>query len=73
MQNGFIERFNRLYREAILDAYLFFDLNEVRILTEEWIEEYNNHRPHESLNNLTPTEWKLNLIKMTSPRKNGLL
>ena len=63
MQNGFIERFNRLYREAILDAYLFFDLNEVRILTEEWIEEYNNHRPHESLNNLTPTEWKVNLIK----------
>jgi len=63
MQNGFIERFNRLYREAILDAYLFFDLNEVRVLTEEWIEEYNNHRPHESLNNLTPTEWKVNLIK----------
>jgi transposase InsO family protein len=23
----------------------------------KWIEEYNNHRPHESLNNLTPTEW----------------
>lgn len=63
MQNGFIERFNRLYREAILDAYLFFDLHEVRVLTEEWIEEYNNHRPHESLNNLTPTEWKVNLIK----------
>ncbi len=63
IQNGFIERFNRLYREAILDAYLFFDLNEVRVLTEEWIEENNNNRPHESLNNQTPTEWKINLIK----------
>jgi putative transposase len=51
------------YREAILDAYLFFDLNEVRVLTEEWIEEYNNNGPHESLNNQTPTEWKINLIK----------
>lgn len=56
-QNGYIERFNRLYREAVLDAYLFFDLYQVKQLTEEWIEEYNERRPHESLNNLTPVEW----------------
>ena len=41
MRNGYIERFNRVYREAILDAYLFTDIREVRALTEEWIEEYN--------------------------------
>lgn len=35
MQNGYVERFNRLYREAILDAYLFFDIDEVRQLTSE--------------------------------------
>ncbi len=63
MQNGYIERFNRLYREAILDVYLFFDLNEVRVLTEEWMEEYNTKRPHESLGNKTLYEWKMNLIK----------
>jgi putative transposase len=45
MQNGYIERFNRIYRECILDAYLFFDLDQVRHLTEEWIDEYNNRRP----------------------------
>lgn len=61
-QNGFIERFNRLYREAVLDAYLFFDLDEVRNLTEEWIEEYNERRPHEALNNLTPVEWSLKAL-----------
>jgi putative transposase len=58
MQNGYIERFNRLYREAVLDAYLFFDLSEVRVLTDQWIEEYNHRRPHEALNNLTPFEWR---------------
>jgi putative transposase len=63
MQNGYIERFNRLYREAVLDAYLFFELDQVRQLTAEWMEEYNNRRPHEALNNLTPEEWK---IKVTN-------
>lgn len=63
MQNGFIERFNRLYREAVLDAYLFFDLDQVRQLTQEWIEEYNQRRPHEGLNNLTPEEWKYKVSK----------
>ena len=35
IQDGYIERFNRLYREAILDAYVFMDLEEVRYLTRE--------------------------------------
>jgi len=63
MQNGYIERFNRVYREAVLDAYLFFDLEQVRQLTAEWMEEYNLRRPHESLGNLTPDEWNKRLIK----------
>jgi putative transposase len=37
------------------------DLEEVRYLTREWIEEYNYRRPHEALNNLTPALWKRNL------------
>lgn len=63
MQNGYIERFNRLYREAVLDAYLFFDLDQVRQLTAEWMEEYNLRRPHESLGNLTPNEWNKRTLK----------
>lgn len=77
MQNGYIERFNGSYRREILDAYLFFDLEEVRQLTEKWIEEYNTRRPHEALGNLTPSEWLLksrsgnmeNLPLHTTPAK----
>jgi putative transposase len=63
MQNGYIERFNRLYREAVLDAYLFFDLYQVKQLTEEWMKEYNERIPHEALNNLTPEEWHKQVLK----------
>ncbi len=30
MQNGFTERFNRSYREAVPDMFVFQTLNEVR-------------------------------------------
>lgn len=57
MQNGFIERFNRSYREAVLDMYIFQTLAEVKMETERWLEEYNAERPHEALGNLTPREY----------------
>lgn len=41
MQNGFIEKFNRGYRQAVLDMYVFQTLNEVREQTETWLKEYN--------------------------------
>lgn len=57
MQNGFVERFNRTYREAVLDMYIFESLDEVRTKTAEWIEIYNHHRPHASLRGSPPSEF----------------
>jgi len=55
-QNSYVERFNRTYREEVLDLYVFTRLSEVREITDKRIEQYNQERPHESLNNLTPVE-----------------
>ena len=56
-QNAIIERFNRTYREDILDVNLFRTLDNVRDLTQTWMEEYNNERPHEELNYQTASEY----------------
>jgi putative transposase len=58
-QNAYIESFNGLYRKHVLDAYLFENLEEVRMITEEWMNHYNTEKPHESLQDLTPREYLL--------------
>jgi len=58
-QNAYIERFNRTFREDVLDAYLFDDLQEVREITQQWLEDYNTIRPHEALQGLPPRPFAL--------------
>ncbi|MGA6735746.1 integrase core domain-containing protein, partial [Escherichia coli] len=41
------------------DFYLLRTLNEVREITDKWMPEYNCERPHESLNDMTPEEYRL--------------
>lgn len=59
MQNGFIERFNRSYRQGVLDMYVFKNLQEVKERTELWMNDYNEQCPHDSLNGMTPVEYRL--------------
>jgi len=44
MQNGFIERINRGYREAILDMLVFQSLREVCEWARKWLKEYSEDR-----------------------------
>ena len=57
VQNAYVERFNRLYREDVLDAYLFDTIRQVRVISEKWMEDYNNYHPHKSLGGMSPLDY----------------
>ena len=56
-QNAIVERFNRTYREDVLDANWFYNVEHAQQITEEWLEDYNCYRPHEALDYQTPEEY----------------
>jgi len=62
-QNGYVERFNRTYREDVLDAYLFESLSQLQVMSNKWQEEYNHGHPHQSLNGMTPIGFKYSQSK----------
>ena len=56
-QNSYVERFNRTFRHEVLDFHVFSSLREVRDVVVDWLKQYNEQRPHESLGDLTPSEY----------------
>ena len=66
-QNAYIERFNKTYRTEVLDAHLFEDLEQVRDITDLWLQSYNEERPHESLGNLPPSVFRQQCERVNFP------
>jgi putative transposase len=62
-QNAFIESFNGKLRDECLNETLFASLSDAREELANWQDDYNNHRPHSSIGNLTPSEF-VEKIKM---------
>ena len=58
-QNAYIERFNRSFREDVLDAYLFNDLAQIRELAWNWMTDYNENHPHKALKGMSPAKYSL--------------
>ena len=44
-KNAFVERFNGIFRNGVLDGLCFMNLSQVREETERWVKEYNTVRP----------------------------
>ena len=55
-QNGFIESFNARLRDECLNETIFTSLAQARSVLAAWRHDYNHHRPHSSLGNMTPAE-----------------
>jgi putative transposase len=54
--NPFIESFNGSFRDECLNVNWFLSMDDAAEKIEAWRDEYNNFRPHSSLNDLTPNE-----------------
>lgn len=65
-QNSLIERFNRTFRQDVLNSYMFENLSQMRNYANAWIWMYNNERPHSSLGYLTPVEFLLKYGKLST-------
>lgn len=56
--NAFIESFNGSFRDECLNSHWFLSLEDAKRKIEEWRQDYNDFRPHSSLNNLTPNQFR---------------
>jgi putative transposase len=55
--NCFVETFNGSLRDECLNVHWFQTIDEAKAKIEAWRVEYNESRPHQALNELTPSEY----------------
>jgi putative transposase len=55
--NPFIESFNGSFRDECLNTHWFLSIDDAYEKINDWVYDYNNYRPHSSLNELTPNEY----------------
>jgi len=64
VQNAYAESFNGRLRDECLNANWFTSLRDARRKIESWRQDYNQQRPHSSLNYLPPLEFARTLVEM---------
>ena len=63
-ENGYNESFNGKLRDELLNGEIFTTLLEAQVLIENWRQEYNQFRPHSSLNYQPPAPEAKQPVKM---------
>jgi len=64
-QNGLNESFNGKFRDECLSMEWFKNRLDAKIVIESWRQHYNEVRPHSSLGQLTPMEFKQTLSQQS--------
>ncbi len=59
VDNAYMESFNGRVRDECLNQNWFMSHAQARTIIEEWRVDYNQARPHSSLDDMTPEEFKL--------------
>ena len=67
-QNAHDESFNGKLRDECLSMEWFRNRIDAKIVIEQFRRQYNEVRPHSSLGNLTPAEFKQQLSATTNPK-----
>jgi len=57
VDNAYVESFNGSFRDECLNTNWFLSLEDAREKIEAWRRDYNEWRPHSSLDNLTPNQY----------------
>lgn len=63
-QNAYVESFNGRLRDECLNANWFTSLSDARRKIETWRQDYNQQRPHSSLDYLSPAEFARTRLEM---------
>jgi putative transposase len=58
VDNAYVESFNGRFRDECLNEHWFMSMSHARSTIEAWRVEYNTERPHSSLEDLTPEEFR---------------
>jgi len=70
--NAFIESFNAQVRRECLSQHYFSSLIDARVVLDAWRDEYNNRRPHGSLGQRTPAEYRAEVDEAEAPEQLAL-
>jgi putative transposase len=63
IQNAYVESFNSRFRDECLNEEIFLDLTDAKKKIEKWRRQYNEKRPHTSLNMKTPQQFEEEFVQ----------